>query len=149
MKGKQITKGQNPWILAGMAVGIVAILVGLVFLFGFKDEIFYGSASSSSGGTTRLGTAAFGADFYTDIYKSTTFAGNAVKGVYELMSTCFGVLFILLGAVDLCAFGSRLTPGKGAEMAAGVPEAVNGVSAPAADMPAEAAVETEQKTDPE
>ena len=57
MKGKQITKGQNPWILAGMAVGIVAILVGLVFLFGFKDEIFYGSASSSSGGTTRLGTA--------------------------------------------------------------------------------------------
>ena len=49
MKGKQITKGQNPWVLAGMAVGIVAILAGLVFLFGFKDEIFYGSASSSSG----------------------------------------------------------------------------------------------------
>ena len=53
MKGKQITKGQNPWVLAGMAVGIVAILVGLVFLFGFKDEIFYGSASSSSGGKRR------------------------------------------------------------------------------------------------
>ena len=95
MKGRQITKGRNPWVLAGMAVGIAAILVGLVFLFGFKDEIFYGSASSSSGGTTRLGTAAFGADFYTDIYKSATFAGNAVKGVYELLSTCFGVLFIL------------------------------------------------------
>ena len=99
MKGRQITKGRNPWVLAGMAVGIAAILVGLVFLFGFKDEIFYGSASSSSGGTTRLGTAAFGADFYTDIYKSTTFAGNAVKGVYELLSTCFGVLFILGAAL--------------------------------------------------
>ena len=109
MKGKQITKGQNPWILAGMAVGIVAILVGLVFLFGFKDKIFYGSASSSSGGTTRLGTAVFGADFYTDIYKSTTFAGNAVKGVYELLSTCFGMLFLLLGAADLCFFGSKLS----------------------------------------
>ena len=146
MKGKQITKGQNPWVLAGMAVGIVAILVGLVFLFGFKDEIFYGSASSSYGGTTRLGTAAFGADFYTDIYKSTTFAGNAVKGVYELMSTCFGVLFILLGAVDLCAFGSRLAPGKGEEAA--VPAAPDEVTAPAGDLPAEAPGETEQDPDP-
>lgn len=146
MKGRQITKGRNPWVLAGMAVGIVAILVGLVFLFGFKDEIFYGSASSSSGGTTRLGTAAFGADFYTDIYKSTTFAGNAVKGVYELMSTCFGVLFILLGAVDLCAFGSRLTAVKGEEAA--VPAAPDEVTAPAGDLPAEAPGETEQDPDP-
>ena len=146
MKGKQITKGQNPWVLAGMAVGIVAILVGLVFLFGFKDEIFYGSASSSSGGTTRLGTAAFGADFYTDIYKSTTFAGNAVKGVYELLSTCFGVLFILLGAVDLCAFGSRLAPGKGEEAAA--PTASDEVVARAGDVPAKAPGETEQDPDP-
>ena len=146
MKGRQITKGRNPWVLAGMAVGIVAILVGLVFLFGFKDEIFYGSASSSYGGTTRLGTAAFGADFYTDIYKSTTFAGNAVKGVYELMSTCFGVLFILLGAVDLCAFGSRLTAVKGEEAA--VPAAPDEVTAPAGDLPAEAPGETEQDPDP-
>ena len=146
MKGKQITKGQNPWVLAGMAVGIVAILAGLVFLFGFKDEIFYGSASSSSGGTTRLGTAAFGADFYTDIYKSTTFAGNAVKGVYELLSTCFGVLFSLLGAVDLCAFGSRLTAVKGEEAA--VPAAPEEVTAPAGDLPAEAPGETEQDPDP-
>lgn len=107
---RQLLKGRgNPWLLAGMAVGIIAILVGLAFLFGFKDEIFYGSASSASGGTTRLGTAAFGADFYTDIYKSTTFAGNAVKGVYELLSTCFGALFLLLGAADLCFFGSRLS----------------------------------------
>ena len=146
MKGRQITKGRNPWVLAGMAVGIAAILVGLVFLFGFKDEIFYGSASSSSGGTTRLGTAAFGADFYTDIYKSTTFAGNAVKGVYELLSTCFGVLFILLGAVDLCAFGSRLAPGKGEEAAA--PTASDEVVARAGDVPAKAPGETEQDPDP-
>ena len=146
MKGRQITKGQNPWVLAGMAVGIVAILAGLVFLFGFKDEIFYGSASSSSGGTTRLGTAAFGADFYTDIYKSATFAGNAVKGVYELLSTCFGVLFILLGAVDLCAFGSRLTAVKGEEAA--VPAAPDEVVARAGDVPAKAPGETEQDPDP-
>lgn len=146
MKGRQITEGRNPWVLAGMAVGIAAILVGLVFLFGFKDEIFYGSASSSSGGTTRLGTAAFGADFYTDIYKSATFAGNAVKGVYGLLSTCFGVLFILLGAVDLCAFGSRLTAVKGEEAA--VPAAPDEVTAPAGDLPAEAPGETEQDPDP-
>lgn len=126
MKSKQNLRG-NPWLLAGMAVGVVAIVAGLVFLFGFKDEIFYGSASSSSGGITRLGSAAYGADFYTDIYKSATFAGNAVKGVYEMLSTCFGMLFLLLGAADLCFFGSKLS-------LAGKAEAP---TASAADQPSE------------
>lgn len=103
---------KNLWPLCGMAVGVLAILIGLIFLFGFKDEIFYGSADSLYGGTTRLGTATYGADFYTDIYESTTFAGNAVKGVYEMLSTCFGMLFFLVGAIDICAFGSKLTMSK-------------------------------------
>ena len=148
MKEKQRTKGQNPWVLAGMAVGIAAILVGLVFLFGFKDEIFYGSASSSSGGTTRLGTAAYGADFYTDIYKSATFAGHAVKGGYELLSTCFGALFILLGAIDLCAFGGRLVLGKREETAATAPALASEIPAPTENPLAETSVGTGQEEDP-
>ncbi len=103
MHPDQNKKKGNAWTLAGMAVGIAAMVIGLVFLFGFKDETFYGS-------TVRLGTAVYGADFYTDIYKSTTFAANALKDIYEMLSTCFGVLFLLLGAIDLCAFGSRLQP---------------------------------------
>ena len=103
MHPDQNKKKGNAWTLAGMAVGIAAMVIGLVFLFGFKDETFYGS-------TVRLGTAVYGADFYTDIYKSTTFAANAFKDIYEMLSTCFGVLFLLLGAIDLCAFGSRLQP---------------------------------------
>lgn len=103
MHPDQDKKKGNAWTLAGMAVGIAAMVIGLVFLFGFKDETFYGS-------TVRLGTAVYGADFYTDIYKSTTFAANALKDIYEMLSTCFGVLFLLLGAIDLCAFGSRLQP---------------------------------------
>ena len=90
MHPDQNKKKGNAWTLAGMAVGIAAMVIGLVFLFGFKDETFYGS-------TVRLGTAVYGADFYTDIYKSTTFAANALKDIYEMLSTCFGVLFLLLG----------------------------------------------------
>ena len=113
MHPDQDKKKGNAWTLAGMAVGIAAMVIGLVFLFGFKDETFYGS-------TVRLGTAVYGADFYTDIYKSTTFAANALKDIYEMLSTCFGVLFLLLGAIDLCAFGSRLQP---KQKAAAVPTA--------------------------
>ena len=36
MKGRQITKGRNPWVLAGMAVGKAANLGGLGVFFGFK-----------------------------------------------------------------------------------------------------------------
>lgn len=114
---------RNIWPLCGMAVGILAVLIGLIFLFGFKDEIFYGSADSIYGGTTRLGTATFGADFYTEIYESTTFAGNAVKGVYELLSTCFGMLFLLMGAIDICAFGSKLTAAEIQTLSAEAPAA--------------------------
>ena len=127
MHPDQNKKKGNAWTLAGMAVGIAAMVIGLVFLFGFKDETFYGS-------TVRLGTAVYGADFYTDIYKSTTFAANALKDSYEMLSTCFGVLFLLLGAIDLCAFGSRLQP---KQKAAAVPAAgpVPVPTAPASPVP--------------
>lgn len=108
---------KNVWIKAGLAVGVVCIIVGVIFLFGFKDKPFYGVSEDS--GTIRLGTAKFGADFYTEIYESTTFAANAVKGVYEMLSTCFGALFVLAGAIDVCVFGSKL-PGR--EKVAPVPE---------------------------
>ena len=54
MHPDQNKKKGNAWTLAGMAVGIAAMVIGLVFLFGFKDETFYGS-------TVRLGTAVYGA----------------------------------------------------------------------------------------
>mgnify|MGYP000002395316 CR=1 FL=1 len=113
MHPDQNKKKGNAWTLAGIAVGIAAMVIGLVFLFGFKDETFYGS-------TVRLGTAFFNETATTEIYTSTTFAANALKDIYEMLSTCFGVLFLLLGAIDLCAFGSRLQP---KQKAAAVPAA--------------------------
>ena len=83
----------------------------------YKDTVFYGSPDSFSGGTLHLGTAKFGADFYTEIYESTTFAGNAVKGVYELLGAAFGMLFILIGAIDVCVFGVKLAEYKPAPQA--------------------------------
>ena len=67
------------WLKAGFVVGVLAILIGIYFMGTYKDTVFYGSPDSSYGGTLHLGTAKFGADFYTEIYESTTFAGNAVK----------------------------------------------------------------------
>lgn len=99
---------KNIWLLAGMAIGVIAIIVGLVFIGSHNSDVFYGSPDSSYGGTTRLGTATFGADFYTEIYKSTTFAGNAAAALSGLISTCFGLLFLFLGAIDVCVFGRML-----------------------------------------
>lgn len=105
---KQIKDKKALFLKAGFVVGVLAILVGIYFMVTYKDTVFYGSPSSSSGGTLHLGTAKFGADFYTEIYESTTFAGNAVKGVYELLGAAFGMLFILIGAIDVCVFGVKL-----------------------------------------
>lgn len=136
MRGAKAGK-RGIWIKAGIAVGVICIIVGVIFLFGFKDKPFYGVSEDS--GTIRLGTAKFGADFYTEIYESTTFAANAVKGVYEMLSTCFGALFVLAGAIDVCVFGSKL-PGK--EEDAPVPEAApEAEAAPDAYTPAASGAE--------
>ena len=105
---QQIKDKKRLWLRAGFIAGVLAMLAGIYFLAAYKDTVFYGSPDSVYGGTLHLGTAKFGADFYTEIYESTTFAGNAVKGVYELLGRAFGVLFILLGAIDACAFGVKL-----------------------------------------
>ena len=105
------------WLKAGFVVGVLAILIGIYFMGTYKDTVFYGSPDSFSGGTLHLGTAKFGADFYTEIYESTTFAGNAVKGVYELLGAAFGMLFILIGAIDVCVFGVKLAEYKPAPQA--------------------------------
>lgn len=93
---------KNLWVYLGMAVGLISMIVGLVFLFKYQDETFIGSYS-------HLGNTEFGGDFYTYSYRATAFAGNAVAGVYEMISVCFGWLFILLGAADICAFGRYLS----------------------------------------
>lgn len=99
-KGGLIIK-KDIWSIVGIILGFVAIIAGIIFLFGFKDETFLGIYS-------HLGTSEFGGDFYTYSYRATAFAANAVAGVYEMLSTCFGVLFILFGLFDICFFGSRM-----------------------------------------
>ena len=82
-------------------MGIISVVTGIVFILGFKDESMIGYVSE-------LGAGTYGADFYTEIAKSTAFAGNAVKAVYEMMSRCFGILFVIVGAIDVCYFGNKI-----------------------------------------
>lgn len=88
------------WCIIGIISGLILIIIGIVFLLKFKNATFYGYIS-------RLGTATFGADFYTEIYESTTFAANALKETYEMINTYFGTFLIFIGVVDICIFGSK------------------------------------------
>lgn len=90
------------WNYIGLIIGILAIVVGIVFLFAFREKAFLGSY-------IRLGTSSFGGDFYTYSYRATAFAANAIAGVYEMLATCFGVLFILIGCIDISFFGLRIS----------------------------------------
>lgn len=90
------------WNYIGIGIGVIAVVVGLIFLLGFKDKAFLGVYSW-------LGISEFGGDFYTYSYRASAFAANAVAGVYEMLSMCFGCLFILIGAFDICFFGSRIS----------------------------------------
>ncbi len=98
------------WIFLGMLVGAVSIVVGIIFLANNASHTFYDETFSS---ISHLKGITFGADFYSEVYKAAAFAGNAVAKTYKLLINCFGVLFILIGAIDFCAFGSKLVKKEG------------------------------------
>lgn len=96
---------QNIFPLLGMLIGVIAIIMGLVFLSEFTDN--YGSLSSVT----------FGGDFYTEIHKVTRAAANRVGDLADMLGTAIAWVFILGGAIDICAFGSKLkaAPQEGKE----------------------------------
>ncbi len=85
----------------GIAIGIITIIVGIVFILNFKDETFYSYFSF-------MDKAEFGTDFYTYSYRASAFTANAMAAMYEMLSTCFGWLFVLFGCFEVAYFGSRI-----------------------------------------
>lgn len=99
---KFFQKMENRWEYVGIAVGVIAILAGLVFLIGFNDTHFL------KGFAPVVPRQSYGGDFYTGSQNATAFAANGVAALYKMMSACFGMLFIILGGIDVCFWGSKI-----------------------------------------
>ena len=79
--------------VAGIVVGIVAIIFGIVLLcFG--------------GGAVDENAVNYGAAFYTDMYK-------VIKAVAENIRIGIAYLLIVIGATDSCYFGYKLADESG------------------------------------
>lgn len=80
-------------------LGVLMVIVGLIFWFSSgKDH-----CGANGSGTTRASTSIqFGADFYTHSAQYTALAANAAVDTYQLISTAVGLLFVFLGATEIC-----------------------------------------------
>lgn len=92
------------WNWAGLVLGIVTIIAGLVFVF--TDPDFHGTSGASS--------ASFGADFYTYQYKATqAVAANTISTVAYLrqieatLMRIGGMAFMVAGALIVIHFGKQ------------------------------------------
>jgi len=106
MKGENIMEKKKKILsLIAIGVGIIAILLGIYFLFVVaEDDDFYGTIYSYNGAISKLGTMKFGADFYTEVYKAAAFSGNAISGIYHVVCYAIGAFFIMGGIIDICCF---------------------------------------------
>ena len=96
--------------VAGMLVGLIVILFGILVLCGS-----FGGDSSYSSGASYLydsGYATFGADFYNYVSNNAAEAASAARtaannlnNMVEFIKTMFGLLFLAAGAFMTCFFG--------------------------------------------
>ncbi len=87
---------KNAWRLAGMLVGAVIVILGIA-MFG------------RNAGATRDSSIAFGADFYTEVYRAAAGTANNVRRLAELVRTGFGSLLLATGLLTICGNGAKLT----------------------------------------
>lgn len=87
---------KNAWRLVGMLVGAVIVILGIA-MFG------------RNAGATRDSSIAFGADFYTEVYRAAAGTANNVRRLAELVRTGFGSLLLAMGLVTICGNGAGLT----------------------------------------
>lgn len=93
---------KSKWDLAGIIIGAVSVLVGLVFV------IYPGY---TGGGTSHT----FGGDFYTYMYAIVNSAFARLGDIIGILGRCFGFLFIFSGALEIIIFGRRYTEAKPGE----------------------------------
>jgi len=93
----------------GIIIGVVAIIIGFLT---YSGEFSAGSIYPSSNKNYSSGYASFGADFYTYVSNNAADAANGaisaarnLNDISYLLQHVFGVMFIVFGLVDVCAFG--------------------------------------------
>ena len=106
--------------IAGMLLGLIAILFGILVMCGS-----FGGDTSYSNGASYLydsGYATFGADFYNYVSNNAAEAASAARtaannlnSLAEFMRTMFGLVFITAGAFMTCFFGMSYADCKAAE----------------------------------
>ena len=87
---------KNAWRLAGMLVGVVVVIFGIAM---FGQNV----------GATRDSSIAFGADFYTEVYRAAAGTANNVRLLAELVRVGFGFLLLAMGLLTICKNGAGLT----------------------------------------
>lgn len=139
-------KNAKTWNLAGFAVGILAIILGIVFLTSPADTY----ETTSPGRDTT-----FGADFYTYEYSATRAAAsnaaitaNNLRELGGKLALYSGFLFILAGALTAVHFGKAYFTAEqdGAAKPAKVKAAAYGSTAPSYGQPASEAAASEAGT---
>lgn len=94
--------------IAGMLSGAIVVVLGIMMLCGvFESPVSTGEVSPYDSGY-----ASFGADYYTYSVNNTAEAASAARAaagnlcdILCLLQICFGLLFIVSGAVIICGFG--------------------------------------------
>ena len=82
-------------------MAIAGILVGVaMIIFGFS--MWYDTEA------TYRNTITFGGDFYTEIYELVELVRRGTVAISNTVQECIGILTMLLGGVDICAFGCVL-----------------------------------------
>lgn len=87
---------KNAWRLVGIFVGVVVVIFGIAM---FGQNV----------GATRDSSIAFGADFYTEVYRAAAGTANNVRRLAELVRTGIGLLLLATGLLTICKNGAGLT----------------------------------------
>ena len=105
------------YAIAGMAVGIVIALLGVLLLTGAITDSPV--SASSAPYSYDSGYASFGADFYTYVSNNAaeaasagrTAASNLIR-VFDMIQTAAGIFLIGFGLMGTCFFGMQLEENK-------------------------------------
>ena len=102
---KKILTNEKYWNLAGVVLGLVVIIMGIVFMFTPADSYSTRSADDVS----------FGADYYTYQYEATRYAvsntaitANNIRELGGKIALYAGFGFIVCGALIMLSYGKKL-----------------------------------------
>ena len=103
-----ILKNKKMWDLAGMVLGLIILIAGIVFM----------SSPPDSYNTRTTDYASFGGDYYTYQYdatcvvaSNTAVTANNLREIGEALAKYFGFLFVAVGALTTVSYGKKYFAG--------------------------------------